>query len=418
MQTQEILKAGEYRGIFPRGTLIIMLIIVVQILASYLVYSLGALGPFLKTTFDLSYSQLGSLNAAFFISMMLGSIPAGFLVDWWGSRLVLFLGQILTIICFSTLMTFAPNYYVYLIGMLIAGIAYSSFQPATNKIIILCIDKQFMPSAIGFKQVGVGLGAVLAGFLLPLISNMYSWRHALLISNLVILPITLIVMYWLRTNPETEDLKNSSSSFVAFRQGIKEIFKNRRLIWLLVIGILLDGNQFTLNTYLTTWLVETKGMSSAVAGNYYALVQVSGTIGRFALPLICLLLLKGHQQKGLIINSLLSVFAVSMLILVKTGGLPLTGIMILIGFACFGWIGLFLGFIMEEVNQKYVGLVIGAVYALLSIGVVVAPILFGLIVDFSNYQLAWSFLVLNALIVTLVAYFLIHQAPQKSNFTQ
>lgn len=415
MQTQEISKAVQYRRLSTGGTRAVILITFLQILASYLLYSLGPLGPFLKTTFALSYSQLGSLNAVFFSSMILGSIPAGIIVDWWGSRFVLFLGQILTIICFSTLISFAPNYYVYLIGMLIAGLTYSSFQPSTNKMIILNVDKEIMPAALGFKQMGVGFGAVLAGLLLPFIANLYSWRHALLISNLFILPLSLILLYYLRNNRETEGLKNSSGGFAAFRQGIQEVLKNRRLILLLIIGILLDGNQFALNTYMTTWLTETKGLSFTAAGSYYALVQVSGTIGRFALPLVCFLRLKGHQQKGLFITSILSIFAISMLMLVKTGGVPLIGLMLLIGFACFGWIGLLLGFIVEEVNQKFVGLVIGAVYALWSIGVVVAPIIFGLIVDFSDYQLAWLFLILNALIVTLIAYLLIYQVPQNSH---
>lgn len=187
----------------------------------------------LKSTFQLSGAQLGSLAASYFYAYLLMQIPVGLLVDRFGPRkvvtLAIFLCGLGTFIFAS-----APNLLIASSGRFIVG-----FGAAFAAINALKLTANWFPQRRFAFMAGllmtVGmLGAV--GGQAPLsyyITHSGSWRLAM--THIAVVGAVLSLVFWLfvRDYPKSsEDRPNDKVYPYSFFQGFKKILSNPQN-WLL-----------------------------------------------------------------------------------------------------------------------------------------------------------------------------------------
>ncbi|MBM3567255.1 MAG: MFS transporter [Alphaproteobacteria bacterium] len=127
--------------------------------------------PLLKTAFDVSYTELGAAMTAFYVASALGQFTAGFLVDRFGAVRVL--GWGLGLLCLgAALIGVAPGYWTLWPAMLLMGIGNSVFHPADFAILNASVAPARLgraysihgfTGALGYATapaVGVALGAL------------------------------------------------------------------------------------------------------------------------------------------------------------------------------------------------------------------------------------------------------------------
>ncbi len=139
---------------------------------------LPPLFPFLKTEFGVGYTELGLMMTLFYVSSGLMQTPAGFLVDRFGARAVLFLG--LGLQASATLFFgLAPGYWWLLPLVVLAGIGNSVFHPADLSILTGSIAPQRLGRAYGMHTLGGNLGWAAAPVLMLALTALIGWRPAL-----------------------------------------------------------------------------------------------------------------------------------------------------------------------------------------------------------------------------------------------
>lgn len=153
---------------------------------------LPPLFPLLKTSFGVSYTELGLLMTVFFGASGLCQTPAGFLVDRIGAARVLTAG--LTLLGLGAMLaSFAPGYAALLPAALLMGIGNSVFHPADYAILSHHVTPSRMARAYSVHTVGGTIGWALAPVLIASVAAFASWRVALLMSGCIGLVLAAMV---------------------------------------------------------------------------------------------------------------------------------------------------------------------------------------------------------------------------------
>lgn len=150
--------------------------------------------PWLAADFSLSYTQLGLLMTVFFVVSCGGQAAAGFVVDRYGARGVLFGGLGLLAAAAAGLAT-APSYAVMLLWMAVAGIGNSVFHPVDFSILNARVSTPRLGHAYAAHGISGNVGWALAPVFVAGIAHLASWRVALgAVALLVLAVLALLVM--------------------------------------------------------------------------------------------------------------------------------------------------------------------------------------------------------------------------------
>jgi MFS family permease len=250
-------------------------------------YLLSAVFPLLKTDFQLSDSQLGSLSAAFLLVATLGAVPFGVLVDRtvrthvaaWGAAL-----WSVAMVC-TGLATSYGGLFAARMGL---GVAESSYGPASFSLLSDYYAVHERSRVLGLYQVGAVLGFLglpLGG----LIATSWGWRAAF---HVYALPgFALAVLTWRLREPvrgiadrellRTTDQPVAATRFAAMgaRAGILHVLRIPSVTISLLTNSLAVFFMSGLGIWATTFLVRYHGMSLAQATASTSLLAVGAIIG-------------------------------------------------------------------------------------------------------------------------------------------
>jgi MFS transporter, FSR family, fosmidomycin resistance protein len=153
---------------------------------------LAPLFPWLKEAFNASYAELGLLMSIFFVVSCASQAAAGFAVDRFGPRPILFAG--LGILGAAALgFAFSHSYMSLLFFAAFAGIGNGVFHPVDFTL----LNRKVHPSRLGhaFSVHGItgSLGWALAPALLVPITLAYSWRTALMCAAALIFAVLALL---------------------------------------------------------------------------------------------------------------------------------------------------------------------------------------------------------------------------------
>ena len=160
---------------------IIVLIMVAQTVTNVGPLGVPAIASLIRTDLGLTLAQAGSFLSMYYIGPSLISLPAGTLVDRWGVKRMLVLGQVLTAVGLLAAST-AHSYTTFILLLVAAGFGYGVLNPTSTKAVMAWSPPAHRATLVGFKQVGLPLGGMLGAALLPIFALALGWRTALMAS--------------------------------------------------------------------------------------------------------------------------------------------------------------------------------------------------------------------------------------------
>jgi ACS family hexuronate transporter-like MFS transporter len=331
-------------------------------------------------------------------------MPSGLLVDFTGVRRMMSLA-IGTMGLFLVLFSMATSFPIALAILLLHGLANGVISPAASKSIIGWFPTIGRATAMGIKQTGVNFGGIFAGFFLPILAILFSWRQSLAAVGLVEMASAILVYHLLREAP----IRLAPGMTLAWGK-ILQMAKQRDMLVLGGIGFCFMASQFCYSTYLILFLTQEMKYPIVAAGRYFALSFFIGAVSRVLWSLASDYLLDGRRKGILFVIALVLFF--SSMVLGMISFFPalsplLTAAILAFGISGIGWNAIFLTIVGEAVDGESIGLATGVSYFFGFLGSVVAPPLFGLMVDRTEtYGCAWLFLTLcaGAILVLLSFY--------------
>lgn len=340
------------------------------------------LAPFERAAFHLGTVEVGALTALIYLGAVGASFPAGRLTDALGAARTLALGQG-TIMAGLALAAVAPSRAVFLAGVVVAGLGYGAVNPSTNVIATSRISRRRRGVFMGAKQTGATAGGLLTGAVLPGAAAAVGWRAAMVIPILAGAVTVLSSMWWARTHPGGAANRPETLGDDDGPAGPAP-----RPVWRALYSFVMAGVQFSFIAYLAVYLVDHEHYSSTVAGFGLALLFGAACVSRVAWGMVSDVWFSSRVTT-LVLTSL-GAGAGLALIALDSGGLLLWLGIALVGVFGLGWNGVFLAMVVDAAPPRVMGSASGAALVFINGGVVVLPLLFGVVRDASgSWPVTW-----------------------------
>ncbi len=228
----------------------------------------GALGPMIVDDIGVSRSALGFLTATTMGLAAVFSLWAGQVVDRIGPHAAL--GWLFGLVALSfALMSISSGFVLLLLAVAIASPAQALANPATNKLIAMELAS-VRAVAIGVKQSGVQVAALLAGAGLAPAAVALGWQGAVAL----LVPLAAVVfalVRWLvprRPRPPA-----------GVRLALPAV-PVASMRWLMLAQLCLGFALATVTTFLPLYAAADLGVPAAVAGLMLAVFAVAGVVSR------------------------------------------------------------------------------------------------------------------------------------------
>jgi ACS family hexuronate transporter-like MFS transporter len=163
------------------------------------------------------------------------------------------------------------------------------------------------------------------------------------------------------------------------------------------------------------YLTEDLGVSVILAGTMLAILQSSNIVMRIGWGVISDAIGKGKRKPVLYVTSA-STFAVLVVVALLPAGTPLWALVLValaIGGTATSWVSVHSVLLAELSEPGKVGMTIGYASTVSRTGIVVAPLVFGMLADGAGYRAAWLTLA-GAILVGFAVLSLIHEKPREA----
>ena len=231
---------------------------------------------------------------ALFTSLLIASVAAR--VD----RKPLLISLTLLMILSGTVVAFAPNYWVFMIGRALIGVAIGGFWSLSAATAMRLVPDDQITRAMAIVNGGNALATVIAAPLGSFLGALIGWRGAFL----CVIPVAIVACVWLLLS--LPPMKSQSGS------GTGNVFKLMKrtpvALGMVAVSVFFMG-QFMLFTYLRPFLETVTHVSVSMLSLMLLVLGIAGLAGTF---LIEAFLKNGLHRTLIVIPILMAVIALAL----------------------------------------------------------------------------------------------------------
>jgi FSR family fosmidomycin resistance protein-like MFS transporter len=252
MQMELALKQSQ------RSARVIGIISTAHFFSHFFMLLLPPLFPLLKDVYGVGFTELGLAVTVYSFTTALTQAPVGFLVDRYGARAILISGLGLEALAFM-LIGIIPAYAALLSLMVLAGLGNAVFHPADYSILNASVDTDRMGRAFSIHTFAGQLGNAVAPVTMIFLMTLTDWRTALIICGLAGGAVALVILFNSEVIRETkvarpERVKTDHEPGVP-RRGLKLLFSFPILCGVMFfVGISMFGHG--INTFSVSTITE------------------------------------------------------------------------------------------------------------------------------------------------------------------
>lgn len=376
--------------------------------------ALPALFIFLNHDLGISFTALGVMLSLRYLVTGAAQVPAGFLVDRYGAKIMLITGMFLLVGAFAA-MAWAPNYWALVALVAIGGVGDSVFHPADYAILNGSVSERRMGRAFSVHTFSGHLGFAAAPVVITFFSSRWDWRVALLVvAGFGFAILLALVTQWSslkddRVAPAKRARKADGSNAETAADHAKLLFSRPVLVLFAFFAMsTLAGNG--LSAFGIPALTNMYGTSAVDAGfavSAYMLVSSFAVLaGGFVADNI------DRQDRFAAALYTLSIFAVMAIAFFDLHYVLLVALFGLAGF-CHGVIRPARDMMVREVTPEgSSGKVFGFIFTGQNVGGAVAPVILGFVLD--NFPPRYIFFASIVFMVLCVITILLPRGPMTS----
>jgi len=234
-----------------------------------------ALYPNLVTEFSLSNQQVGLISSIPSLVSAILSIPMGLLSDKIGAKKMI-IGSIVVAIIGALTAGLAQNPYMLIIAVSLLYLNTTIYHPASYSFTTFLFEPRDRPKALGVQGAGGTLGMALGPISISILVGILGlgWRQAYL-SWVIPLIIGAVLVWYIKFIPTSDDEDKTSNE--AGVSGAQRLW-TRSLVFFLSFGGLRTMAASMSTTFLSLWLVNTRGMDLALASLIFGTSSLMGIV--------------------------------------------------------------------------------------------------------------------------------------------
>jgi MFS family permease len=266
---------------FPTWPLLATL--AVQTLATAAAYSIPAVAPAIASMLGINPALVGLFISTVYGVGILSALLSPAAIHVVGAVRV---SQGVLVATLAMIVTAAAgSVWTIAVSAVLMGLAYGATAPASTHLLVPRTPPRVMNLILSLRQIGVPLGGVLAGLVMPPLTLRWGWQTALLLQivPLFILGLLLEVAYWRWEGR----YRSAASTPRAPGEMTRRVLAPLRLLRelpglgpLLLASFVYSGMQICFIVFMTAQLTLVVGFDLIHAGQALAVYQISGVISR------------------------------------------------------------------------------------------------------------------------------------------
>jgi len=388
-------QATELLGVKPAShTRVVGVVSAAHLVSHYYIIVLAPLLPFVRAEYDVSYTEIGIALAAFNIVTAALQAPAGFLVDRVGARVLLICALLLGAGAFAVV-GLVHSFWVLVAMFAVAGIGNAVYHPADYALLSQHVPPERIGPAFSFHTFAGMAGSALAPPTLLLMQSVWGWRGAFIGAGVLGFAVAAALIA-MRDHAEARTPPRAKSGGDA---GGWRLLMSRPILLNLVFFVLLAVISGGIYNYSVVAFGALYGTPVATANAALTGFLVLSSIGVLAGGFLVTRTSRHGMVAGL--GLLATALLTALLGEVDLGGLGLIAAMTAAGF--------FSGVIMPSRDMIVraitppgsFGKVFGFVTTGFNIGGIIAPLIFGAIMDHGSPRLVFLGVAAGCLIAIL-----------------
>jgi len=347
----------------------------------YYILLLAPLMPFVREEYGVSYTEIGLAFAAFNIVSALLQTPAGFLVDRLGARTLLIAGILIGAVAFAVV-GMVHSFWLLVAMFGLAGIGNTVYHPADYAMLSHHVPSERIGQAFSVHTFAGMLGSAVTPPAVLLMQSLWGWRGAMLGSAVLGLAAAAILI----ATPEPELVRTTPHKTASDRTDWQVLLSGPILLNLVffVLLAMISGGLYNYSVVAFGALYGTPVETANAA--------LTGNLLLTAIGVLAGGLLVGRTRRHALVASIGLAVAAAFTLLVAEidlGAVALIAVMSAAGFAA-GVIMPSRDMIVRAVTPAgSFGKVFGFVTTGFNIGGIVAPLIFGAIMDHGSPRLVF-----------------------------
>ena len=171
----------------------------------------GHISEELQSAFATTKFQLGLLGTSFYVPYVLMQMPVGYLVDRYGSRLLL---TIAVLICSISCLIFASATVLStaMLSRILLGFCSATAFIGALKLITVWFEPRQLALLVGLTQALGMVGAAVGGQMVPFLNDDIGWQNTFYLYGGVFFVLSILIYSVVRNHPQGTPLHQRSST--------------------------------------------------------------------------------------------------------------------------------------------------------------------------------------------------------------
>lgn len=223
------------------------------------------------------------LSLMFMIVYLFVSIPASYIIDTWGIRIGIGIGATLMGIFGFMKGFYGASYNMVLIAQIGIAVGQPFVLNSVTKVGVRWFPLHERATQAGISVLAQFVGIIIAMAATPYFFTSYGMEKMLMIYGIATLAGALIFIMLNKEHPPTPPCPPGHDERIGVFAGMKHIFKQRDMVYLLIIFFIVLG----IFNAVTTWIeqiISPRGFTITQAGIAGALMMVGGIVGASIIP--------------------------------------------------------------------------------------------------------------------------------------
>ena len=229
--------------------------------------------PMIRSDFGLDYTKAGLVVSAFNIAYGFGQLPAGWLADRLGSRLLIMCG-----ICGVALAGFfvgiTQTFLLMIFFMALMGVMGGGYHPAAPPLIFASVEPGKQGRALGIHAVGGGASYFLAPLMAAGLAAFWGWRGAF-IGLAVPTIIFSFFFYWFLGRQDIA-VKPKAKTGAAAPAAVSPPARVRRLVVFITLSTFTGAVMLSTTAFIPLYLVDHFHFAKEKALALFAFIYIAG----------------------------------------------------------------------------------------------------------------------------------------------
>jgi len=351
--------------------------------------------PFIREEFTLDYTRSGLVLFVFGLSYGISQLPAGWLADRIGRRILITVG-ICGVALSGLLVGVSQTYIMMIVFLVLMGMMGGGYHPSASPLISTLVKPENQGRALGLHQIGGSASFFLAPLIASAIATAWGWRSSFIVLSIPTIAIGIVFYMLLGQRADTEKAEHSITK--SHKDTRATSGNSRQLVSFFILSTVVGAVAFSIISFIPLFMVDQFGISKGKAAAFLAIVY---SCGLWASPL------GGYLSDRLgrvpvIFGTCLAAGPVIYLLNLVPYGFATGVVLVALGMITYIRMPVSEAYIIEHTSERHRSTILGMYYFCgMEAGGILTPVM-GYLIDQLGFYLSFTIVSAALVVVTFI----------------